>query len=94
MNARHWIALGMTLGAAAWTAGCASTGHAIPANHGAPVAATPSGCLTDTGSRIPAPGQGCAGVGRSYSQTDISQTGQTTAGGALGLMDPALTVHH
>jgi hypothetical protein len=56
------------------------------------VAADP--CLS-TGSRIPArPGTNCIAPGRSYSRTDIDQTGQTTAGGALRDLDPALTINH
>jgi hypothetical protein len=31
---------------------------------------------------------------RSYSQTDLQNTGKTTVGGALPLLDPALTVRH
>jgi hypothetical protein len=55
-----------------------------------------STCLTSTGSRIPA-GAGthdCTAWGRSYSRTDIDQTGQTTAAGALRDLDPGLTVTH
>ena len=51
-----------------------------------------AGCTHDTGSRIPRK-DGCAGVGRSYSQDDISRTGQPSAGGALRLMDPSITSH-
>jgi hypothetical protein len=32
------------------------------------------------------------GTGRSYSQADIANTGQTTAAGALALLDPSITV--
>jgi hypothetical protein len=55
-----------------------------------------STCLTPTGSRIPAGAgtQNCATSGRSYSRTDIDQTGQTTAAGALHDLDPGLTVTH
>jgi hypothetical protein len=38
------------------------------------------------------PDHGC-GPGRSYSQADLERTGATTAGGALRLLDPAVTVH-
>jgi hypothetical protein len=31
---------------------------------------------------------------RSYSQTDLQNTGKTTVGDALPLLDPALTVRH
>jgi len=56
----------------------------------------PSTCLTSTGSRIPtgAGTQTCAAWGRSYSRTDIDQTGQTTAAGSLRDLDPGLTVTH
>jgi hypothetical protein len=36
----------------------------------------------------------CLGTGRSYSQTDIEQTGKTTAAGALRNLDPSLTITH
>ena len=52
------------------------------------------GCLTHTGSRIPNPRSNCIGVGHSFTQDDISRTGATSAGGALRLMDPSLTIHH
>jgi hypothetical protein len=48
------------------------------------------GCTHDTGSRLPR-ADGCLGVGRSYSQDDISRTGQPSVGGALRLMDPSIT---
>jgi hypothetical protein len=51
-------------------------------------------CLS-TGSRIPGrPDANCIAPGRSYSRTDIDQTGQTSAGGALRDLDPALTINH
>jgi hypothetical protein len=79
------IAAALALGA------CASTSGNTPAK---PVAAAPpAGCVSDTGSRISAPG-GCAGFGHSYSQEDVRRTGQTNVGGALGLLDPTVTVNH
>ena len=58
-------------------------------------AARPSTCLTSTGSRIPAgSGTTCTAYGQTYSKTDIDQTGKTTVGGALSLLDPSLTVTH
>jgi hypothetical protein len=58
-------------------------------------AAGPSTCLTSTGSRIPAgPDSNCTATGRSYSQTDLNQTGKTTAAGALANVDPSLTITH
>lgn len=54
-----------------------------------------SGCLTSTGSRIPAGPDGyCTALGRSYSQTDIDRTGKDTVAGALGNLDPSLTITH
>lgn len=86
----RWIALG----AACCIVGCASTGNAPSRNVGRPVAATRAGCADQTGTRIPDADSGCIAPGHSYSQTDIANTGQTTAAGALGLLDPTLTVHH
>jgi len=71
--------------------GCATTNTPPPktANTVSPP------CLTSTGSRIPAsPGAPCVAFGRSYSQTDIEETGKTTAGGALGYLDPSVTITH
>jgi hypothetical protein len=49
-------------------------------------------CLKDTGSRVsPGPGE-CRGIGRSYSSQDIQRTGQTSAAGALSLLDSSVTV--
>jgi hypothetical protein len=53
-----------------------------------------STCLTSTGSRIPSPDTHCTATGRSYSQTDLDQTGKTTAAGALGMVDPSVTITH
>lgn len=50
-------------------------------------------CLTETGSRMSAGKSNCRGFGRSYSNDDISKTGQTSAAAALGLLDPSITVH-
>jgi hypothetical protein len=59
----------------------------------AAVAQNPA-CLTQTGSRIADNKTNCSAVGRSYSSEDIDRTGATTAGEALQLMDPSITVHH
>jgi hypothetical protein len=59
----------------------------------ASVAPNPA-CLTQTGSRIAGNDAHCSAIGRSYSNEDIDRTGATTAGEALRLLDPALTVHH
>jgi hypothetical protein len=50
-------------------------------------------CLTETGSRISVGQSSCRGFGRSYSTEDIQRTGSTSAGDALALMDPSITVH-
>ena len=71
--------------------GCAATNS--PKTAGSP--AGPSTCLTSTGSRIPAGSDtNCIASGRSYSQTDLNQTGKTTVAGALGNLDPSLTITH
>jgi hypothetical protein len=83
-------AAGALLGALS-ICGCATTNKPPPTTAGA----VPSTCLTATGSRIP-PGSDfkCTAWGRSYSQTDLEQTGKTTTAGALGLLDPSLTITH
>jgi hypothetical protein len=86
----HWIAFA----AVCWLAGCASTGGAPARNDAAPLAATPAGCVSQTGSRIAQAATACTGPGRSYSQADIANTGQSTAAEALRLLDPTITVHH
>lgn len=92
MRKMHLMTLrGISLMTACWIAGCASSGRAPTVSPVSLATGTP-GCVASTGSRIADP-QGCAGEGRSYSQEDIARTGQTTAGGALALLDPALTVH-
>jgi hypothetical protein len=52
-----------------------------------------SSCLQQTGTRIPqAPGT-CVGLpGRTYSHEALELSGQTTVGGALRTLNPALTV--
>jgi hypothetical protein len=77
----------IALFAAAALCGCATTsGNQAPKP-------TPTACNTSTGSRLPA-GPGCASPGRTYTQTDLNQTGQTTVAGALGMVDPSLTISH
>jgi hypothetical protein len=72
--------------------GCATTNSPNTAGG----AARPPTCLTSTGSRIPAgpDNEYCTATGRSYSQTDIDRTGKTTVAGALGNLDPSLTITH
>lgn len=86
MAALSSIAAALALGA------CASTSGNAPMK---PVAASPpAGCVSGTGSLIPAPPGSCAGFGNSYTREDMEHTGKTTVGGALGLLDPTITVTH
>jgi hypothetical protein len=82
--------IAVVVAAGAFLFGCASTAEKKPAVSAA--ADKDPTCLTDTGSRVPRPSK-CRGIGRSYSGTDIDRTGQTNAGDALALLDPAITVH-
>jgi hypothetical protein len=76
-------------------AACAATTADVKPKAEAPgaVAQNPA-CLTQTGSRIAGNKTNCSAVGRSYSSEDIDRTGATTAGDALQLMDPSVTIHH
>jgi hypothetical protein len=49
--------------------------------------------VSNVASRIPATGTQCSAAGRSYSSDDIDRTGAPTAGRALQLLDPSITVH-
>jgi hypothetical protein len=69
--------------------GCAATGS----NPTVSAAAKNPYCLTETGSHLASNGA-CQSVGRSYTSEDIARTGATSAGNALALLDPSLTVHH
>lgn len=90
MTAYMRIAIVILAGATLF--GCATTAdNAKPKPAVAATAKDPS-CLTDTGSRISGNSK-CRGFGRSYSNQDIDRTGQTSAGDALALMDPSITVH-
>jgi hypothetical protein len=71
--------------AAAILAGCAATTAKTMPDEPA--------CMTETGSRIPAKGDACTGIGRSYSNDEIRNTGATSAADALRLLDPSVTVH-
>jgi len=83
---------------ATWLAALAICGCATsktPPPNTASAAVGSSTCLTSTGSRIPpGPDSNCTAWGRSYSQTDIDQTGKTSAAGALRNLDPSLTITH
>jgi len=68
-------------------AGCATTGGNAPA-------ATAQNSVCPPGSRIPSTVANCNTLGHSYSGDQLVSTGATTAGGALQLLDPSVTVHH
>jgi hypothetical protein len=71
--------------AAAILAGCAATtAKTLPDEPAS---------MTETGSRIPAGANNCTGIGRSYSNEEIHNTGATSAADALRLLDPSVTVH-
>lgn len=74
---------------------CAATTSDVKPNATAAgaVAQNPA-CLTQTGSRIIDKKGDCSAFGRSYSKDDIDRTGSVTAGEALQMMDPSITVHH
>jgi len=75
-------------------AACAATTADVKPKAAAPgaVAQNPA-CLSQTGSRIAGNDANCSAIGRSYSRDDINRTGSTTAGEALRLLDPSITVH-
>jgi hypothetical protein len=91
MSKSSFIAASL-LGCVLCAASVANADDAKPvAPQAKPVASDPH-CLHDTGTRLPVKPGKCTGVGRSYGADDISRTGATTAGGALGLLDPSITV--
>jgi hypothetical protein len=90
MTAYMRIAIVILAGAALF--GCATTADNAKPKPAVAAAAKDPTCLTDTGSRISGNSK-CRGFGRSYSSQDIDRTGQTSAGDALALMDPSITVH-
>jgi hypothetical protein len=84
-----YLRVAAAIGSALILAACATT---TTSKTGAPetVAQNPA-CLSQTGTRIA--GANCSEIGRSYSSEDINRTGSTTAGEALRLLDPSITVH-
>jgi hypothetical protein len=80
------------LNAALLLAACATTTPAAKP----PLAATAdnSACMTPTASRIPAAKGSCSGTGHIYTADDVNRTGATTAGDALRLLSPSLTISH
>jgi hypothetical protein len=74
--------------------GCAATSQNLNSKPPATAAAAKdSSCLTQTGSKIVSDKPNCMAFGRSYSSQDIDRTGATSAGNALAIMDPSITVH-
>ena len=73
-------------------AACAATTPNTKPQTGPSVAQNPA-CVKQTGSRIPADDASCR-PGRAYTSDDIDRTGATTAGDALRLLDPSVTVRH
>jgi hypothetical protein len=71
----------------------ATADEAAVRNEGHPTADKPAVCVNATGSRIPQNGARCVLRGRSYSDHDFRATGATSAGAALRLMEPAVTIH-
>ena len=76
-------------------AACATTTASVrPKAEASGAVAQNSACLSQTGSRIAGNDGKCSAIGRSYSSDDINRTGSTTAGEALQLLDPSITIHH
>jgi hypothetical protein len=78
----------LTLLLAACASAPVSPGKAAAAN-----VRPPAGCVAQTATRIPVKDDQCAGFGNTYTRQDIDNTGQTTVGGALSMLDPAITRH-
>jgi len=53
----------------------------------------PAGCVGQTATRLPVKDDQCAGFGSTYTRQDIDNTGQSTVGAALPMLDPAITRH-
>jgi hypothetical protein len=81
-------AIALALGA------CATTPPSPDQAKAAANAKPPAGCVGQSATRIPVKDdKSCAGFGSTYTQQDINNTGQSTVGGALPLLDPAITRH-
>lgn len=74
-------------------AGCATT-PTTPAKPAIAAATVPAGCVGQTATRIPVKNGECAGMGNTYTQTDIDRTGQIDPGKALQMLDPSVRVGH
>ena len=73
-------------------AACATTPSSPTSKSLAQGSTAPAACVGATATRLPVNPNDCAGFGHTYTQDDLSRTGATTAGGALRLLDPTLTV--
>ena len=84
----------LTVVAALMLAACAATPPTPDQTKVAANAKPPAGCVGQSATRIPLKDdKSCAGFGSTYTQQDINNTGQSTVGGALPLLDPAITRH-
>jgi hypothetical protein len=74
--------------------GCSAAPQPRP-DASAAAAASARPCSLPTASRLPARPDECSATpGRTYSETEVKQTGQTNAADALQMLDPSITVHH
>jgi len=75
-------------------AACATTPPATPdaSKRTAATAATPAGCVTDTGTRLPVKPGDCAAPGHVWTDQEVRGTGVTDSAHALRLLDPTVTV--
>lgn len=86
--------LALTVVAALMLAACAATAPSPDPTKATANAKPPAGCVGQSATRIPLKDdKSCAGFGSTYTQQDINNTGQSTVGGALPLLDPAITRH-
>jgi hypothetical protein len=86
--------LALTVVAALMLAACAATPPTPDQTKVAANATPPAGCVGQSATRIPLKDdKSCAGFGSTYTQQDINNTGQSTVGGALPLLDPSITRH-
>jgi hypothetical protein len=76
-------------------AACATTPTAPPAAAARTARQMPPpGCVSGTGTTLPARPASCTGPGNTYSSADLQQTGATTLAGALRRLDPDITITH
>jgi hypothetical protein len=76
-------------------AACASNRPAgTPENAAQASKALPSGCVSQTATRIPLSPSECAAFGHVWTEQDVKRTGATDAAQALRLLDPTVTTGH